>query len=103
MFVVEFGVESFRHNVGDVVFRFDVEDFEDGWVSIWISDLIPDVMILDVHKLRTFESHLLSAGNMDGGLVVAMDVSHGDGKSELFRELGEPTELLSCVEQSYVF
>ena len=60
-------------------------------------------MILDVHKLRTFESHLLSAGDMDGGLIVAMNVSHGDGKSELFGELGEPTELLGCVKQSDVF
>ena len=103
VFVIEFGVESFCHNVSNVVFRFDVEDFEDGWVSIWISDLISDVMVLDVHELRTLESHFLSTGDMDGGLIVAMDVSHGDGKSELFGKLGEPTELLGCVEQSDVF
>ena len=98
MFVVEFGVKSFCHGVGDIVFHFDVKDSEDSWISIWVCDLVSGIVILDVHKLRTFESHLLSFGNMDSSLIVTVDILHGDGESELFGELGKPTELLGCVE-----
>ena len=83
--VVECGGKSLGRDIRYVVGGFDVGNLENRWTSIWIFDLITDVVILYVHKLRTFKSHLFSVSDVDSGLVVAEDVSHGDRESELIQ------------------